>query len=170
MPTGTRTAPNSSAHLQPTPSPPTPSPVRPNKPQLSPSYLPAVAKTGPHRLFFGYNVTSRWLRKYGEAHLPDPTEKYNELDLFMFGIRCLQRATSIRTLAFEQASKVADKPTPPNVYRRHNKIPVLCICTSEWEELRCRPTQAQVDKLTALLGNKQTPRWWTDVSDPESYS
>ena len=45
-------------------------------------------------------------------------------------------------------------------------VPIVSIF-NDLVSLRRRPTQAQVDRLSEILGKQ--PRWWADYEDPRMY-
>ncbi|KDQ18374.1 hypothetical protein BOTBODRAFT_42128 [Botryobasidium botryosum FD-172 SS1] len=128
------------------------------KPKRCPTYVP------PHRrtLFFGYNVPTRWVWAYARQNLKPRPQGYNEIELLLYGMDILKRETGIQTLDLDEARKPTDTQPPAHLIHWENEaIPILTICSSE--DFKYRPTREQVDKLSGILENLQTPRWWTSV-------
>ncbi|KDQ18378.1 hypothetical protein BOTBODRAFT_63373 [Botryobasidium botryosum FD-172 SS1] len=130
------------------------------KPRRCPTYVPPAAR---HRtLFFGYNVPIRWVWAYARQNLKPRPQGYNEIELLLYGIDILKRETGIMTLHIDEARKPTDTQPPAHLIHWENEaIPILTICSSE--DFKYRPTREQVDKLSGILDNLQTPRWWTSI-------
>ncbi|KDQ08781.1 hypothetical protein BOTBODRAFT_59140 [Botryobasidium botryosum FD-172 SS1] len=145
---------------------PTPRPKPPFKSltELYPTHLPR-AENG-ERLYFGYNVSVKWIMEYANQRLKPRrnNKQYGETTLMYRGLIMLQDHTGIHTLSYQDATKATDtNPPPERIVWEEDAIPILCICTSDPEELNLRPTRGQVNALTALFGGVQSPRWWTSI-------
>ena len=83
----------------------------------------------------------------------------------------LKAHTHIKTLTLHSA--LVDQTTPVDyIIDGHRPgeqmVPILSICTSQLSSYRKRPSQAQVDTLSRILGGRE-PRWWIDYELPSSY-
>ncbi|TFY79381.1 hypothetical protein EWM64_g4631 [Hericium alpestre] len=129
--------------------------------------LPADYKTIHRFYWYGYNVGHDWLMEYARKHLgPERSAKVRPIQQLSYARNRLRRKTGIRTLALSIARR--DETTPPNpALTVMGNICILSIFTAGGSSYRNRPTQAQVDQLTKILGCQ--PRWWVDGETMESY-
>ena len=120
--------------------------------------------------FYGYDVLQDWLVNYAKANM----KNYNvdgEMGLLCTGVRIMKARTGIKTLGMETA--LVDPTVPGDTVigyseeERSGMVPIISICTTERESYKRRPSQAQVDQLSQILGKQ--PRWWIDYDPPSSY-
>lgn len=133
--------------------------------------LPTHFTTNGRVCFYGYAVTSEWLVEFAKAHWKD-AERFDNLAKVSTAIKLLRAQSGIRSLLYESA--LADKAVPedtillPGHRPGELMVPLLAIFSDEKSSYKKRPSQAQVDRLSEIMGGKQ-PRWWVDYEDPRSY-
>ena len=82
----------------------------------------------------------------------------------------MKALTGIKTLDMETAlvdPTVPDDTAIPGYEDGERMVPIISICTNEHESYQRRPSQAQVDQLSQILGKQ--PRWWIDYDPPSTY-
>jgi hypothetical protein len=119
--------------------------------------------------FYGYDVLQDWLVNYAKDNIKtDDTD--DEITLLYTGVRIMRALTGIKTLGMETA--LVDPTVPDDTVihgygTEERMVPIISICTTERESYQRRPSQAQVDQLSQILGKR--PRWWIDYEPPSSY-
>jgi hypothetical protein len=130
--------------------------------------LPANHALNPRTLFFGYNVSDEWMSKYLYSRLGTfiSNSEVEERHLVEATLLCLVRETGVNTLRFYSA--LLDHTTVGS-YTWDNplRIPIVAVCSDRDGEFQRRPTQTQMDRLTAILGSE--PRWWQDSWVPNDF-
>jgi hypothetical protein len=112
-----------------------------------------------------------WLVDYAKLHWND-ADRYDDLTKASTAIKFLRSKSHINTLQFESA--LVDRTVPagtaltPGHRRGEPMVPLIAICSDEKPSYKKRPSQAEVDLLSQMMGGKQ-PRWWVDYEDPRSY-
>ena len=133
--------------------------------------LPTGVETQGRVCFYGFAVTMEWLVDYAKLHWND-ADQYDDLAKASAAIKFLRRSSHINTLEFESA--LVDSTVPPETIltpghrRGEPMVPLIAICSNEKPSYKKRPSQAEVDALSQIIGGKQ-PRWWVDYEDPRSY-
>ena len=132
--------------------------------------LPTNLHTDGHICFYGYAMTTDWFIKFYKTHWED-RPNFDALSHMSATFQYLKAHTHIKTLTFHSA--LVDQTTPVDyIIDGHRPgeqmVPILSICTSERSSYRKRPSQAQVDTLSRILGGRE-PRWWIDYELPSSY-
>jgi len=118
--------------------------------------------------FYGFDVLQDWLINYAKTNIKDHSQ-YDWL-LMSAAVHVLIAKTRIRTIDMETA--FVNPTVPGDTIIEGNRpeepmVPILSICSNEPELYRRRPSQAQVDQLSHILGRQ--PRWWIDYELPSSY-
>ncbi|KAF8805222.1 hypothetical protein BYT27DRAFT_7243362 [Phlegmacium glaucopus] len=143
-------------------------PAAPTKMQLPyPTLSDVHADPKGRACFYGYDISQDWLIEYAKAN--HARGRYS-WELMSQVVDILIAKTGIRTLETETA--LVNPTVPGDTIIRGNRpeepmVPLLAICCNAPKSLRRRPSQAQVDQLSLILGRQ--PRWWIDYELPSSY-
>jgi hypothetical protein len=133
--------------------------------------LPTHFETHGRVCFYGFDVTREWLIDYARTHWKD-AEKFDDSAKVSTAIKFLRRHSRIKSLVYESA--LVDSTAPVGTANRPGHrpgefmVPLLSIFSDERSSYKRRPTQAEVDHLSQIMGGKQ-PRWWIDYEDPRTY-
>ncbi|VDB95978.1 unnamed protein product [Peniophora sp. CBMAI 1063] len=139
-------------------------PQRPTFPVYRPFplKLPPGHNTSVRAFYYGYMVTDETMYQY----LLPRVGKYIDEDevgtmhLTHATALCLQRESGIRTPLHFKTALVDDTNRDLPRWENPPRIPIISVTSSYSLEFDKRPTQEQLEKLTALLGSM--PRWWLD--------
>ena len=109
-----------------------------------------------------------WLAEYGTTYMG-----HRGLDrwaLMSVTVQLLEEHTGIHNLNYESA--LVDEATPKDrILDGHRPgepmVPILALFSYRRSPNKKKPTQAQVDNLTRIMGRQ--PRWWIDYELPSSY-
>jgi len=133
--------------------------------------LPTDLETQGRVCFYGFAVTMEWLVDYAKSHWTD-ADQYDDLAKASAAIKFLRRSSHISTLQFESAlvdnTVSTDTIFTPGNRRGEPMVPLIAIFSNEKPSYKKRPSQAEVDPLSQIMGGKK-PRWWVDYEDPRSY-
>jgi len=133
--------------------------------------LPTHLETNGRVCFYGFDVTTEWLIHYARTHWDD-ADQYDDLAKASAAIKLLRRNSHIKSLTFELA--LVDNTVPAETIRQRGHrpgepmVPLISIFSDQKSSYKKRPSQAEVDLLSHVMGGKQ-PRWWIDYEDPRSY-
>ncbi|KAI0059563.1 hypothetical protein BV25DRAFT_1828803 [Artomyces pyxidatus] len=137
----------------------------PTGPQFTPTTAPSLRTDRVQH--YGYAITDAWLLDYSRRHehFLQPGEHIDdEFDRMSLTVNVLRIQTGIPRLICEWARP--PKVLPPGVEIGPDKeILVLSVLSTTVESWETRPSQAQVDVLQSIMGDKKL-RWWRDFYHP----
>ncbi|KAF8805221.1 hypothetical protein BYT27DRAFT_7169384 [Phlegmacium glaucopus] len=146
-------------------------PAAPTKMQLAYPTLSDVHTDPKGRIcFYGYDISQDWLINYAKTHIRNHARVHYDWALTSKAVDVLIAQTRIRTLDMETALVNPTAPGDtiiPGSRPEEPMVPILAICSNDPESYQRRPSQAQVDQLSHILGRQ--PRWWIDYELPSSY-
>lgn len=112
-----------------------------------------------------------WLIEYARMHWND-ADRYDDLAKVSSAIKLLRKKSHIKSLEYESA--LVDHTVPTDTVRQPGHrpgelmVPLLALFSNRKSSYKKRPSQAEVELLSQIMGGKQ-PRWWIDYEDPRSY-
>ena len=122
--------------------------------------------------YYGYDVCRKWLIEYATAHWcwgPLDSGCYDDASKASGAIKILRTRSGI-DLNFQTAltDPSINAVTIPGHRLGEVMVPIISIFSdSDGLSLRKWPTQAQVDRLSEILGKQ--PRWCADYEDRRMY-
>ena len=119
--------------------------------------------------FYGYDVSQDWLVAYAKKNTKT-NDADHRITLLSNGLLIMRALTGIKTLEMETALVDPTAPDDTAILRDEDEeqmVPIISICSNERESYQRRPSQAQVDQLSQILGKQ--PRWWIDYDPPLYY-
>ncbi|KIM44238.1 hypothetical protein M413DRAFT_25675 [Hebeloma cylindrosporum] len=119
--------------------------------------------------FYGYDVSLDWLVEYAISNIKNNDEVDDAAALQTTAARIMRLRTRTKTLGMESA--LLNPRVPDDTALEYSEgvrmVRIISICTTESESYHKRPTQAQADKLSEIIGKQ--PRWWIDFESPSTY-
>jgi hypothetical protein len=126
--------------------------------------LPTHLKANGRFLFYGFDISREWLMDYARQNLGEGVHDRLKVNS---AVRALRLRTGIKRLALESGLVDSTLPAGTITITGGREVPLLSIFSNERWSYERRPSQAQIDELSQILGKQ--PRWWIDYEDPRSY-
>ena len=129
--------------------------------------IPTHLKANGRFLFYGFDISLEWLIDYARQSWGEGVDQYEHTAKVNNGVRALRLRTGINRMALESGLVDSTLPAGTITITGGREVPLLSIFSNERSSYERRPSQAQIDELSQILGKQ--PRWWIDYEDPRSY-
>ena len=104
---------------------------------------------------------------YARQTWGEGVDQYEDAAKVINAVRALRLRTGIKYMALESGLTDPTMPAGTIILPGGREVPLLSIFSNEQSSYQRRPSQAQIDDLSQILGKQ--PRWWIDYEDPRSY-
>ena len=104
---------------------------------------------------------------YSRQTWGDGVDEYEDSAKVANAVRALRLRTGIKYMKLESGLVDPTMPADTITLPGFREVPLLSIFSNESWSYQSRPSQAQIDDLSQILGKQ--PRWWIDYEDPRWY-